>query len=368
MITERERQILHWIEENPLISQQELAELAGITRSSVAVHISNLTKKGFIQGKGYLLQKKPYIVVVGGMNMDICGRPHQALVMRDSNPGTTHSSAGGVGRNIAHNLALLDQDVKLITAFGTDAYASALNEECHRIGIDTSQSFTIPNGVTSTYLFITNEHGDMELAVSDMSIIDTLTPDLLATRMAFINRASVCICDTNIPQATLTYLATQCQCPLFVDTVSTIKAKKLKGVLGKVHTLKPNRIEAEELTGIKITDEASMKQAADYFLNEGLKQVFISLGDQGVYAANRDQQLLLPCIPCELVNTTGAGDSFVAALAWAWCQQLSLEETAYAGMAAASICIASEATISPQLNSELMIKMLEEKNNEHKVK
>ena len=51
MITERERQLLDWIAENPLISQQELADKAGITRSSVAVHISNLMKKGFIQGK-----------------------------------------------------------------------------------------------------------------------------------------------------------------------------------------------------------------------------------------------------------------------------------------------------------------------------
>ena len=45
MITERERQLLDWIAENPLISQQELADKAGITRSSVAVHISNLMKK-----------------------------------------------------------------------------------------------------------------------------------------------------------------------------------------------------------------------------------------------------------------------------------------------------------------------------------
>ena len=67
MITERERQLLDWIAENPLISQQELADKAGITRSSVAVHISNLMKKGFIQGKGYILQMSPYVVVGGGL-------------------------------------------------------------------------------------------------------------------------------------------------------------------------------------------------------------------------------------------------------------------------------------------------------------
>lgn len=360
MITERERQILHWIEENPMISQQELADLAGITRSSVAVHISNLTKKGLLAGKGYIVQKKPYIVVIGGVNMDICGRPYQTLVMKDSNPGRSFLSAGGVGRNIAHNLALLDEDVKLITAFGSDGYAAQLSEECHRIGIDTSQSFTIPNGVTSTYLFITDEHGDMELAVSDMGIYDHLTPELMSTRIDFINKASLCICDTNIPQNTLEYLAEHCKCPLFADTVSTTKAKKLKGILGKIHTLKPNRIEAEELTGIKIIDENSLKAAADCFLAKGMKQVFISLGDEGIYAANEHEHVHLPCFPTEIVNTTGAGDSFVAALAWAWRQNFSLTDIARSGMAAATICIASETTISPYISSEHILEILDQ--------
>ena len=70
-MTQRERQLLEWIRENPMISQQELAEKAGITRSSAAVHISSLMKKGYIVGRGYLLRTDPYIVVVGGVNMDI---------------------------------------------------------------------------------------------------------------------------------------------------------------------------------------------------------------------------------------------------------------------------------------------------------
>lgn len=53
-MTQRERQILQWIEADPMISQEALAERAGITRSSVAVHISNLMKKGYIAGKGYV--------------------------------------------------------------------------------------------------------------------------------------------------------------------------------------------------------------------------------------------------------------------------------------------------------------------------
>ena len=62
-MTQRERQILQLIEANPMISQQELADKLGITRSSVAVHISNLTKKGCIAGKGYVLRSGSYAVI-----------------------------------------------------------------------------------------------------------------------------------------------------------------------------------------------------------------------------------------------------------------------------------------------------------------
>ena len=90
-MTQRERQILRWIEENPMISQQELAEKAGITRSSVAVHISNLMKKGFIAGKGYVLRSGTYVVVVGGVNMDIGGKSFASMIPGDSNPGTVRT-------------------------------------------------------------------------------------------------------------------------------------------------------------------------------------------------------------------------------------------------------------------------------------
>ena len=114
-MTQRERQILQWIEADPMISQEALAERAGITRSSVAVHISNLMKKGYIAGKGYVLRSGTYAAVVGGVNVDIGGQSYAPLVARDSNPGRVRISLGGVGRNIAHNMSLLGVDVRLLT-------------------------------------------------------------------------------------------------------------------------------------------------------------------------------------------------------------------------------------------------------------
>ena len=159
-MTQRERQILRWIEENPLISQQELADKAGIARSSVAVHISNLMKKGHIAGKGYIVSTAPYAVVVGGVNMDIGGVSAAPLVSADSNPGVVRISLGGVGRNIAHNMALLGVDTRLLTAFGDDAHAQRIAASCGELGIDISRALQVPGERTSTYLFIADEGGE----------------------------------------------------------------------------------------------------------------------------------------------------------------------------------------------------------------
>ena len=351
-MTQRERQILRWIEENPMISQQELADKAGITRSSVAVHISNLMKKGHIAGKGYIVRTAPYAVVVGGVNMDIGGRAYAPLVAHDSNPGQVRMSLGGVGRNIAHNLCLLGTEVKLLTAFGDDMSAQKLAASCGELGIDISHSLQIPGETTSTYLFIAGPDGDMELAVSDMDIYRHVTPAFLASRSSLLGSAQLIVLDTNIPADSIAWLADNCKVPLFADPVSTAKAEKLRPVLGKLHTLKPNRIEAELLSGVAITDEESMNRAADVLLGTGLRRVFISLGGDGVFAADHNRRCHLPCGPVHMVNATGCGDAFMAAIAWAYLEGTDLEGTARAGMAASSIAMESEETINPAMSAE----------------
>lgn len=351
-MTQRERQLLNWIEENPLISQQELAEKVGITRSSVAVHISNLMKKGYISGRGYIVHTAPYITVVGGVNMDIGGRPFESPVMQDSNPGVVGMSLGGVGRNIAHNMSLLGVDTRMVTVFGDDLNAQKIAASCGELGIDISQSPIIPGGRTSTYLFITDEQGDMALAVSDMDIYRHLTPQMLAQRQKLLSNSQVIVIDTNIPEESIAWLAENVRVPIFADPVSTAKAEKLRPVLGKLHTLKPNRLEAELLSGVKITDEDSLNRAADALLSTGLHQVFISLGGDGVFAADQSGRCHLPVLPATMVNTTGCGDAFMAAIAWAYLEGTDLEGTAKAGLAASAIAMEGAETINPAMSEQ----------------
>ena len=109
-MTNREQEILDLIKKDPMISQNDLANIFGITRSSVAVNITNLIKKGYILGKGYILRKDSYVSIIGGTNIDIQGVPSGDLILRDSNVGEVKISLGGVGRNIGENLVISGQN------------------------------------------------------------------------------------------------------------------------------------------------------------------------------------------------------------------------------------------------------------------
>ncbi|MCD7735645.1 MAG: PfkB family carbohydrate kinase [Lachnospiraceae bacterium] len=297
-----------------------------------------------------MTRKKGRIMVVGAVNMDICGKPYDPLVGADSNPGTVSLSMGGVGRNIAHNLRLLEQPVSLITVFGDDTNGEVIRSSLKALEIDLSGSVTVPGASTSSYLFITDEKGEMQLAVSDMNICEKITPQLLAGRLDQINDAVLCVADANLPEESIEFLAENLSVPLFADPVSTAKMYKLKRVLGRIHTFKPNRLEAEMLTGIPIVDENSLRLAAAALLDTGMQRVFISLGADGVFCADHSQMLLLPGICARVRSTTGGGDCFMAGLAYAYREGLSLEDSAHLALAAGAICTEGEHTINEALS------------------
>ncbi len=295
---------------------------------------------------------KPYALVVGGANVDIRGTPRLPLVTHDSNPGTVTTSLGGVGRNIAHNMALLGMNVSFLTALGDDPSAQRIKSSCGELGIDLAYTLEVPHTPTSTYLFITDHLGEMELAVSDMALYASLTPAYLEQKREAVENAALVVADANLTAEALGWLAANCTCPLLVDPVSTAKAEKVRPILGKLHTLKPNRLEASLLSEVDIVDEVTLQLAAGKLLETGLERVFISLGPDGALCADKNGLCHLPCYPSRMVNATGCGDAFMAAVAWGLWEGLSLEDTARAGLAAASIALSGRETINENLSAE----------------
>lgn len=359
-MTNREKEILKWIEEDPFISQSELAEKADIARSSIAVHISNLIKKGKIIGKGYIIQKKSFVTVIGGTNIDISAKSYSPLKDYDSNPGKVNTSFGGVGRNIADNLSRLNQDVELITVLGDDFNGEEVKKNCRVLGINTSNSLTIPNSSTSTYISILNDNNDMKLAISAMDLYENVTIDFIKSKKEILDESKICIVDTNIPKETIQYIVNNFNIPIFLDCVSTTKALKIKEFIGKFHTIKPNKIEAETLSDIKIVDFNSLQKCANFFIQKGVKQVFISLGEEGVFYSNGVTSGKMSPFKTEVINTTGAGDAFMSGIANSFLDNLDIVESCKNGIACATIAISSEKTISDNMSLENVNKIKEE--------
>lgn len=296
------------------------------------------------------MQKNAYVVVVGGVNVDICGKSAQKLIPCDSNPGTVRLSLGGVGRNIAHNLALLGASVKLLTALGDDLYAAKVRESCGALGIDLAHAKVVPHGATSTYLVLTEPDGDVALALCDAEIAREITPAYLRENLELLNGAAAVVAETNLPEETLQFLAEHCTAPIYADPVSVTKAEKLRPILGRLQGLKPNKLEAELLTHTKIETERDLDRAAELLLAAGVKQVFISLGAKGLLCATKDECFRTPCYPTVLKNATGGGDASMAALVYGCMLGLPLHDAARLALAAGAIAVESEQTINPAMS------------------
>ena len=290
------------------------------------------------------------VIVIGAVNIDICGRPKQKLNMRDSNPGEVSFAPGGVGRNIAHNLRLLGVNVKFIAAIGTDVYGESILQSCVEKGMDMSLAKRVEGGRTSSYVYICDENGDMAVGVSDTDIAASITPEYLAEHIAEINRADAVVFDGNLPAETVKWIAENVTAPLYADPVSARKAERLKPALYKLCSFKPNDVEAMSMTG-----ENTPEDAATALVNAGVERVFVSLGADGIIAAEKGRLLKLPCAETELISANGAGDAAMAAIVWSGVRGCSLEESTNAALKAAAFAIKSEETVNPELSVQEIV-------------
>lgn len=364
-MTPREREILEIIKNKPTIEQSELAGILGITRSSVAVHIANLQKKGYLLGRGYIVNQGDYIVGIGAANVDVHGRSKKAINLYDSNPGHMNTSAGGVTRNVSENFARLGGNVKLITAVGDDVYADKICAECISAGIDISHILKVDNHASSTYISVLDEKGDMFVALSDMSVLQTMTVDFLHSKSSIIKGSRLITCDPGLPPSVMEEILNLYSdtIPIFVDTVSQAYAHTIVDLIGKFHTAKPNLMETEILSGMKINSKKDLYKAAEKIIDKGLNRIFVSLGADGCFYMDRDgrhaERKLKPVE--NMVNATGAGDAFMSAVIYSFVNDFSLEKTLDYGLAAGIAAISHERTINPNMSVSLIENILKER-------
>lgn len=294
------------------------------------------------------------ISVIGGANVDLSATLSDAFIASDSNPGHVDVGYGGVARNIAHNLSLLGADTQLLTVFGGDLFGGLLLDYCRQQHIDIRLSERESSLRTGIYLCINNHGGEMIAAVADTEAVRAITPEWLDKRSGEINRSDYIVADTNIGEDAIRWLMENVTAPLFVDGVSTTKAHRVVNALRKaklpyLHTLKLNLKEA-----LAVTQTATYAEAAQQLLNIGVAHVYITLGAEGVYCRNAAEEWLFPALPGEVVNTTGAGDAFLAGVVYAHTKQIAFPQTAQYGLMAARATLMSPKAVNPEIANILL--------------
>ena len=273
------------------------------------------------------------ICVIGGANADIIATSFGAFVLNDSNPGAVRLTAGGVGRNIAHNLALLGDEVVFLTQFGGDAFGRFTADSCRDAGMDISLCDYAPKGVRSCFLSINDCNGEMVGGVADMVAAEGITAEWLASKLSKVGDVDVYVADANITVEALAYLIDHVDKPLYLDAVSGAKAPKIKEAMSRsvkrhFFSLKCNQLESVFLEDMERVDRR-----------------FVSLGANGLDVVEGKTKHHFAALPCRVVNATGAGDALMAGIIHTG-PEASVEEAAQIGLLCAKNNIESPDTVN----------------------
>jgi pseudouridine kinase len=356
----KKEQLYALIRANPFISQQDLAAQLRLSRSAVAGYIAGLIRERRLLGRAYVLPGSRPIACIGAANLDRKLRSIATLTMGTSNPARQDESFGGVARNIAENLARLGTPVSLTTAIGADSSGRALLEHAEAAGIDISGTLKLDNACSGTYTAVLDGHGEMIVALADMALYDALTADYLANQQARRAAPALTVADMNLPHDTLAALlldARRGASPLVIVAVSQPKMARLPKDLHGLRLLILNQGELETRVGALLRTEADFAVACAKVQAQGAQDLIVTRGDAGVIFTRPSGigVLAVPQAQTRIVDVTGAGDAFAAAVCWSLFHgSEDLELACLRGLKLSALTLECEETVCPWLCADTL--------------
>jgi pseudouridine kinase len=284
--------------------------------------------------------------------VDIKGKSFDRMDIGSSSPGAIEISPGGVGRNIAHNLARLKVPVKLLSAVGTDVQGIKVLQETEGCGVNVDYVLHVEDSLTGTYIALLDNIGEMSAALSDMQILEKLDVDYFKARLEILRKSSFIICDANLPVTSIEFIisvANSCSIPVCLEPVSVKKALKLKSCLKGIDFITPNLDELGALTGMDIQNNKAEHIAAQ-LIESGVQNVITTLGKKGLCYTNAEGSKLYQSLPALVTDVTGAGDSLTAGFFYGLMKYGNMDKALLCGLAAAAITVNSIETVSPNLS------------------
>jgi pseudouridine kinase len=303
----------------------------------------------------------PQVVVVGLACLDIKGHVFEKINPGTSSSGEVRIAVGGVGRNVAENLARLGTHTALLAVVGRDPFGHQVVKHTSSAGVDVAQVLFARDQRTASYLALLDDEGNLAAAVDDTAIIQELTPRYVYDRRRMFRRARMVVVDANTPvdtAETVIRLAQKYGARLCLDPVSLELAPRYRGYLEHFHLLAAGALEAAALTGKPITTRRNAADAARHLVGAGVEVVIINLGREGVVYATTEYNGYVPAVRCEVVDQTGASDALTAAVIYGLVNGIPLDEAVWLGVSAAALTLQSMETVRSDLSLDLVYQQL----------
>jgi ribokinase len=251
--------------------------------------------------------------------------------------GELHTVPGGKGANQAVAAARLGARVLMVGRVGQDAFAGPLLESLVADGVD--HTFVVRDGgaATGVALIVVDDKGENSIVVSPGANM-RLSPADVEAADAAIAAADLLIVQLEVPLESVMRSAELARARGVQVVLNPAPARPLPArLLSMVDVLVPNESEAALLTGLPAGTESEAAKAAEALLGSGVGAVILTLGKRGALAARVGEIEVAPAFEVKAVDTTAAGDAFVAGLAVALAEGKGLHEAVRWGSAAGAL-------------------------------